>query len=511
VAGLSAINRGFNKVPKRAEGRVSAQLRDTFVDSGVATALESIDNQILYGRWGTGKTHAFSYLAATRAEEGDIGIYVDLRTVGSAEGLFEGERIPPLERTARLLIDLLTAIHDAILAAALDDNDLIEDSAFVNSLELLVATTAAGVKTVRVGDAHQLAPVKARGGVFAQFCADLPWAQQLCEVWRMRDPEARWASLALRDGGPAPRRRAVEWYRTHGRLHTGDPVTMGHDAVNAYAADVDAGKDALLVCDTTEMCDALNRRIHDAKVHADAPTVTAARGQRIAVGDLIISRRNDATMRTYQTKHDVAAADPVRNGNRWRVAAVDADRNRIAARRLSAGVRAVFDGDYVREHITHGYAVTVHTAQGVTADTTHAVLGEKATRAALYVAMTRGRESNTAYLYERVAGASEYSNAARDVLHVLRRGSGRAAAQLFRQIIATDARAQTAHDLAAETGRERLPMRVAALLICRRTHTVQTRRAAQRHWCSKAQARSAGHQQSADQHLHESLDYSLEL
>ena len=105
-----------------------------------------------------------------------------------------------------------------------------------------------------------------------------------------------------------------------------------------------------------------------------------------------------------------------------------------------------------------GYAVTV--------------LGEKATRAALYVAMTRGRESNTAYLYERVAEASEYSNAARDVLHVPRRGSGRAAAQLFRQIIATDARAQTAHDLAAETGRERLPMRVAALLIDRRTHTV---------------------------------------
>ena len=141
----------------------------------------------------------------------------------------------------------------------------------------------------------------------------------------------------------------------------------------------------------------------------------------------------------------------------------------------SDGVCAVFDGDYVREHITHRVC-------------RQTVLGEKATRAALYVAMTRGRESNTAYLYERVAEASEYSNAARDVLHVPRRGSGRAAAQLFRQIIATDARAQTAHDLAAETGRERLPMRVAALLIDRRTHTVQTRRAAHRHWCSKAQA-----------------------
>jgi hypothetical protein len=140
VAGLSPINRGFNKVPKRAEGRVSAQLRDTFVDSGVATALESIDNQVLYGRRGTGKTHAFAYLAATRAEEGDIGIYIDLRTVGSAEGLFDGDRIPPLERTARLLIDLLTAMHDAILDVALDDNDLIEDAAFVGSLDNLVAS-----------------------------------------------------------------------------------------------------------------------------------------------------------------------------------------------------------------------------------------------------------------------------------------------------------------------------------------------------------------------------------
>jgi ATP-dependent exoDNAse (exonuclease V) alpha subunit len=38
----------------------------------------------------------------------------------------------------------------------------------------------------------------------------------------------------------------------------------------------------------------------------------------------------------------------------------------------------------------------VHSAQGVTADTTHAVLGENATRAMLYAAMTRGREINNA-------------------------------------------------------------------------------------------------------------------
>jgi hypothetical protein len=35
--------------------------------------------------------------------------------------------------------------------------------------------------------------------------------------------------------------------------------------------------------------------------------------------------------------------------------------------------------------------------------------GEHAVRSKLYVAMKRGRESNSAYLYERAAEASEYN------------------------------------------------------------------------------------------------------
>lgn len=50
--------------------------------------------------------------------------------------------------------------------------------------------------------------------------------------------------------------------------------------------------------------------------------------------------------------------------------------------------------------------MTVHSAQGVTADASHALLGENSTRALLYVGMTRGRDSNTAYLYQRTSGGS---------------------------------------------------------------------------------------------------------
>jgi ATP-dependent exoDNAse (exonuclease V) alpha subunit len=279
--------------------------------------------------------------------------------------------------------------------------------------QLLTATTRANAKTVLVGDAHQLAPVKARGGMFAQLCDDLPWTQKRSEVWRMHDRDERTASLAVRDGGPAPVRRAIDWYRTQGRLHTGDPIAMATDALTVYQADIAAGKDALLLCDTTEMADALNHSIHHDTIAATASTIGVARGQRVAVGDLIISRRNDPT-------RNKPAADPVRNGNRWRVYAIDVDHSRIAARRLEDGARVVFTGDYLREHVAYGYAVTVHSAQGVTADTTHAVLGENATRALLYVAMTRGRGFNMAYLCQRTAGEADHEHHQLEDVHMTR-------------------------------------------------------------------------------------------
>jgi len=164
------------------------------------------------------------------------------------------------------------------------------------------------------------------------------------------------------------------------------------------------------------MADALNQRLHHDTVGAAAPTVSGARGHRIAVGDLIISRQNDMSIPLRNANDPAAEQNPVRNGNRWHVTAINAEDNRLAARRLDDNTVAVLDSDYLREHITHGYAVTVHSAQGVTADTTHAVLGENTTRGKLDVAMTRGREINNAYIYER-ATEQEYGQFARRACH----------------------------------------------------------------------------------------------
>ena len=118
------------------------------------------------------------------------------------------------------------------------------------------------------------------------------------------------------------------------------------------------------------------------------PSITAARGHRIGVGDLILSRHNDASIPLRNNDDPAAEHSPVRNGQRWQVTRINPDNNRVAARRLEDNTLAVFSNDYVREHITYGYAVTAYSAQGITADTTHAVLSETATRALTYVAMT---------------------------------------------------------------------------------------------------------------------------
>jgi ATP-dependent exoDNAse (exonuclease V) alpha subunit len=337
--------------------------------------------------------------------------------------------------------------------------------------QLLTATTKAGAKTVLVGDSHQLAPVKARGGMFAQLCADLPWTQRLEEVWRMTNPDERTASLALRDGDPKAIRRAVDWYRRHDRLHCGDAITMAADAVDAYAADVQLGRDALLICDTTEMADALNQRLHQQNVDVNSRVVTVARGQRVSAGDLILTRRNDPTIELRNSQQPSAAKQPVRNGNRWRVQEVNPAGNRILARRLEDNTLAVFFNDYVRDHITLGYAVTVHSAQGVTADATHAVLSENSSRAMLYVAMTRGRHANTARIYERITGDHEYGHQKPDGTHFKKRGGSHEAAQLIRNILANYQPTFTAHDFATRTPTAELPERVRSLLSRRASAT----------------------------------------
>jgi hypothetical protein len=52
----------------------------------------------------------------------------------------------------------------------------------------------------------------------------------------------------------------------------------------------------------------------------------------------------------------------VRTGNRWRRRRHRPKTNGVAAERLTDNARVVFENDYLRKHVSLGYAVTVHSA-----------------------------------------------------------------------------------------------------------------------------------------------------
>lgn len=116
----TSLNNALLRLSRRAEAVDRATLVGTFVDTGaLLTLLASRDHQVIFGRRGTGKTHALLYLAETAAQRGEIAVYVDLRTIGSTGGLYGDNSIPLAERGTRLLADTLAAIHDALLSAVL--------------------------------------------------------------------------------------------------------------------------------------------------------------------------------------------------------------------------------------------------------------------------------------------------------------------------------------------------------------------------------------------------------
>lgn len=59
----------------RAERIDTRQIAETFVAVGpLLDVLESRNNQIMYGRRGTRKTHALKYFATDRKKSGDLAI-----------------------------------------------------------------------------------------------------------------------------------------------------------------------------------------------------------------------------------------------------------------------------------------------------------------------------------------------------------------------------------------------------------------------------------------------------
>ena len=248
----------------------------------------------------------------------------------------------------------------------------------------------AGAKVLLVGDYAQLQSVDA-GGAFALLAGDRDDAPELIDIHRFSNEWEKTASLELRHG----RTDIIDTYLDHGRIHDGGEDTMTDAAYAAWREDTAAGTSSVLIAETNETVTALNNRartdlILDGALHPSRE-VELNDGSLAGVGDTIITRRNDRRLRTKDTW--------VRNGARWHITQVRDDGSltvRAIGRRFGGAI--VLPAAYVSEHVDLGYAVTAHRAQGITTDTAHTVVTTTTTRENFYVAMTRGRNANHAYV-----------------------------------------------------------------------------------------------------------------
>jgi DNA primase catalytic core len=245
---------------------------------------------------------------------------------------------------------------------------------------------------------------------------------------RFTDPAEGAASLALREGLP----EALGFYLDQRRVHVGDLTTLTDQVFAAWRHDSHAGHDTIMLAPTRELVSELNRRARAHRLGEVRPTdsVALTDGDQASVGDTVITRANNRRLR-------LTATDWVKNGDRWQVTVVHAGGG-LTVRHTAHGRSVRLPADYVSTFVTLGYASTIHTVQGVTADTSHTLLTGEESRQLAYTALTRGKAAN--HLYLEVVDDGDPHNVIRpEHVHPL------TATDLLERILARDESATSAH------------------------------------------------------------------
>ncbi len=341
---------------------------------------------------GAGKTTAMRALALAWTE--DSGQVLGLAPSAAAAAIL-GEQTGICADTLAKLTWSLRHGELPDWAAAVGPSTLviIDEAGMADTLSLDAAVQFAidrGASVRLVGDDQQLAAIGA-GGVLRDI-KQTHGALHLTELHRFTNPAEGQASLLLRDGQP----EALEFYLKHGRVHVGDLATTTEDAFSAWAADRAAGLDAIMLAPTRDLVADLNRRARDHRL-GNVPAgreVHLADGNQASVGDVIITRSNDRRLR-------LTATDWVKNGDRWTITRIGRSGD-LTVRHNRSQLTVRLPIDYVRAWTGLGYASTIHSAQGVSADTMHGLLTGQESRQLLYTMLTRGRAAN--HLYLQVVG-----------------------------------------------------------------------------------------------------------
>ena len=261
---------------------------------------------------------------------------------------------------------------------------------------LITLAAEKAAKVVLVGDQAQIGVVNGPGGMLAAL-VHAGHASRLDRIHRFTLDWERQATLALRTGD----RNVLPVYQAEGRVHACLDGDSALDGVFTHWTHAKAeGLDVLMLARTRQDVDALNERARTAAVahgHITGPAVTVGERQWQA-GDLLRTRRNNRQLPLGESH--------VRNGDRFRVlgpgpsgtGAGTAGEPGLIVEDLNGRGRIVLPADYLTKYCEYCWASTIDSAQGSTVDLGLVLVRPGMDCEHLYVAMTRGRHANHAYV-----------------------------------------------------------------------------------------------------------------
>ncbi len=274
---------------------------------------------------------------------------------------------------------------------------VIDEAGLVGSRQLervLSHAREAGAKVVLVGDPEQLQAIEAGAGFRA--LVERHGAAEITQVRRQRVAWQRKATVALATGRTgaalgryaeagmvvahktreAAREALVERWNDRGRTHRHESTVM-----LAYTRD-----------DVRALNELARERVRGAGgLGADVEVATERGARAFAVGDRVMFLRNERALGSHYSPADAVA---VRNGTLGTVRAIESGGERLTVALDDQGREEKDVTFYTRDyaHIDHGYAATVHKAQGVTVDRAYLLGSEHLDRHATYVGLTRHRD-----------------------------------------------------------------------------------------------------------------------
>ena len=258
---------------------------------------------------------------------------------------------------------------------------VIDEAGMVGTRQLervLSHAAEAGAKVVLVGDPQQLQSIEA-GAAFRSIHERHGGA----EIGEVRRQQEDWQRDATRDLANGRTDHALEAYRSRGMVHEAQTREQARgDLIDRWDRDRQASPDRsrIILTHTNDEVRALNEvarmRMRAAGDLGNEVRLTVERGVRnFASGDRVMFLQNERSL-------------GVKNGTLGTVEQVSAQSMTV---QTDDGRSVHFDfEDYNR--IDHGYAATIHKAQGMTVDRTHVLATPGMDTHGSYVALSRHRD-----------------------------------------------------------------------------------------------------------------------